>query len=152
MGKTELARVLAEQYFGSRDAMIRLDMSEYMERHSVSKLIGAPPGYIGYGEGGKLTEAVRRRPCTLILMDEVEKAHPDVFSILLQIMEDGRLTDSAGRVVSFKNVLLILTSNIGSRLIASSASDRLGAFMRRSSGSSVQSSSTALTSRLSSRS
>lgn len=131
VGKTELARVLAEQYFGSRDAMIRLDMSEYMERHSVSKLIGAPPGYIGYGEGGKLTEAVRRRPCTLILMDEVEKAHPDVFSILLQIMEDGRLTDSAGRVVSFKNVLLILTSNIGSRLIASSASDRLGAFMRR---------------------
>ena len=102
VGKTELAKVLAEQYFGSRDSMIRLDMSEYMERHSVSKLIGAPPGYIGYGEGGKLTEAVRRRPCTLILMDEVEKAHPDVFSILLQIMEDGRLTDSAGRVVSFK--------------------------------------------------
>lgn len=138
VGKTELAKVLAEQYFGSRDAMVRLDMSEYMERHSVSKLIGAPPGYIGYGEGGKLTEAVRRRPCTLILMDEVEKAHPDVFSLLLQIMEDGRLTDSSGRVVSFKNVLLILTSNIGSRLIASSGSNRLGAFLRQQEGGEPQ--------------
>lgn len=132
VGKTELAKVLADQYFGSRDSMIRLDMSEYMERHSVSKLIGAPPGYIGFGEGGKLTEAVRRKPCTLILLDEVEKAHPDVFSLLLQIMEDGRLTDSAGRVVSFKNVLLVLTSNIGSRLIASSGGRGLGAFMRSS--------------------
>ncbi|GAX82036.1 hypothetical protein CEUSTIGMA_g9464.t1 [Chlamydomonas eustigma] len=121
VGKTELAKVLAEQYFGSRDAMVRLDMSEYMERHSVSKLIGAPPGFVGYGEGGKLTEAVRRRPCCLILMDEVEKAHPDVFNILLQIMEDGRLTDSQGRVVSFKNALLVLTSNIGSRLISATS-------------------------------
>ncbi len=121
VGKTELAKVLAEQYFGSRDAMIRLDMSEYMERHSVSKLIGAPPGFVGFGDGGKLTEAVRRRPSSLILLDEVEKAHPDVFNILLQIMEDGRLTDSQGRVVSFKNALLVLTSNIGSRIIAGTA-------------------------------
>ncbi|MEW5310576.1 MAG: hypothetical protein WDW38_002362 [Sanguina aurantia] len=117
VGKTELTRVLAQQYFGSRDAMIRLDMSEYMERQSVSKLVGAPPGYLGYGEGGKLTEAVRRRPCTIVLFDEIEKAHPDVFGLLLQIMEDGRLTDSMGRVVSFKNTLIILTSNIGSRAI-----------------------------------
>mmetsp|Transcript_10026 Transcript_10026/g.21446 ORF Transcript_10026/g.21446 Transcript_10026/m.21446 type:complete len:958 (+) Transcript_10026:149-3022(+) len=130
VGKTELAKVLAEQYFGSREAMIRLDMSEYMERHSVSKLIGAPPGYVGYGDGGKLTEAVRRRPCSIVLMDEIEKAHPDVFSILLQIMEDGRLTDSQGRTVSFKNALVILTSNIGSRTIAGTSSSKLGAFMR----------------------
>ncbi|WIA36448.1 hypothetical protein OEZ86_007755 [Tetradesmus obliquus] len=122
VGKTELTKVLAEQYFGSQDAIIRLDMSEYMERHSVSKLIGAPPGYIGYGEGGKLTEAVRRRPCSIVLFDEIEKAHPDVFSILLQIMEDGRLTDSQGRTVSFKNTLVLLTSNIGSRVIAATSS------------------------------
>ncbi|KAF6252630.1 ClpD chaperone, Hsp100 family [Scenedesmus sp. NREL 46B-D3] len=122
VGKTELSKVLAEQYFGTQDAIIRLDMSEYMERHSVSKLIGAPPGYVGYGEGGKLTEAVRRRPCSIVLFDEIEKAHPDVFSILLQIMEDGRLTDSQGRTVSFKNTLVLLTSNIGSRVIAATGS------------------------------
>lgn len=132
VGKTELTKVLAEQYFGTQDAIIRLDMSEYMERHSVSKLIGAPPGYVGYGEGGKLTEAVRRRPCSIVLFDEIEKAHPDVFSILLQIMEDGRLTDSQGRVVSFKNTLVLLTSNIGSRVIAAS-SGGLAAFGSRRS-------------------
>jgi ATP-dependent Clp protease ATP-binding subunit ClpC len=131
VGKTELTKVLAEQYFGTQDAIIRLDMSEYMERHSVSKLIGAPPGYIGYGEGGKLTEAVRRRPCSIVLFDEIEKAHPDVFSILLQIMEDGRLTDSQGRTVSFKNTLVLLTSNIGSRVIAASGGGGLAVFGSR---------------------
>jgi len=133
VGKTELTKVLAEQYFGSQDAIIRLDMSEYMERHSISKLIGAPPGYIGYGEGGKLTEAVRRRPCSIVLFDEIEKAHPDVFSILLQIMEDGRLTDSQGRTVSFKNTLVLLTSNIGSRVIAATGRGGGGVFGSRSS-------------------
>lgn len=128
VGKTELAKALAEHYYGSREAMIRLDMSEYMERHSVSKLIGAPPGYVGYGDGGKLTEAVRRRPCTIVLFDEIEKAHPDVFTILLQILEDGRLTDSAGKTVSFKNTLIILTSNVGSRSISTSAASGLGTF------------------------
>jgi ATP-dependent Clp protease ATP-binding subunit ClpC len=117
VGKTELAKALAAAVFGSEDAMIRLDMSEYMEAHTVSKLIGSPPGYVGYDEGGQLTEAVRRKPYTVILMDEVEKAHPDVFNMLLQLLEDGRLTDSRGRVVSFKNTLLIMTSNIGSRVI-----------------------------------
>eukprot|EP00878_Enallax_costatus_P009482 GHUV01009908.1.p1 GENE.GHUV01009908.1~~GHUV01009908.1.p1 ORF type:complete len:746 (+),score=207.39 GHUV01009908.1:200-2437(+) len=131
VGKTELTKVLAEQYFGTQDAIIRLDMSEYMERHSISKLIGAPPGYIGYGEGGKLTEAVRRRPCSIVLFDEIEKAHPDVFSILLQIMEDGRLTDSQGRTVSFKNTLVLLTSNIGSRVIAASGGAGLAVFGSR---------------------
>lgn len=97
--------------------MIRLDMSEYMERHTVSKLIGSPPGYVGYNEGGQLTEAVRRRPYTVVLFDEIEKAHPDVFNMLLQILEDGRLTDAKGRTVDFKNTLLILTSNIGSKVI-----------------------------------
>ncbi|GIL61397.1 hypothetical protein Vafri_15861 [Volvox africanus] len=119
VGKTELAKVLAEQYYGSRDALLRLDMSEYMERHSVSKLVGAPPGYVGFGDGGKLTEAIRRRPFSVVLFDEIEKAHPDVFAMLLQIMEDGRLTDSQGRTVSFKHAMIILTSNIGSRIIAS---------------------------------
>lgn len=117
VGKTELAKALAESVFGSEDAMIRLDMSEYMERYTVSKLTGSPPGYVGFDEGGQLTEAVRRRPYTVILLDEIEKAHPDVFNLLLQILEDGRLTDSKGRVVSFKNTLLIMTSNIGSRVI-----------------------------------
>ena len=117
VGKTELTKRLAEMYFGSGDAMIRLDMSEYMERHSVSKLVGAPPGYVGFGQGGTLTDAVRRRPFTIVLLDEIEKAHPDVFNILLQMMEDGRLTDSQGRVVSFKNTLIILTSNVGSKVI-----------------------------------
>ena len=118
VGKTELAKQLAFECFGSKDAMIRLDMSEYMEKHTVAKLVGSPPGYVGYGEGGKLTEAVRRRPYSLILLDEVEKAHPDVFNILLQVMEDGLLTDSQGRRVSFKNTILILTSNLGSNVIA----------------------------------
>ena len=152
---TPSIQALAEHYFGSADSMVRLDMSEYMERHTVAKLIGAPPGYVGYGEGGKLTEAVRRRPFSVVLLDEIEKAHPDVFNILLQVIEDGRcvfgwdvgglvgaidkmvvlwmllstqhhhvhvpsprLTDSQGRTVSFKNCLLIMTSNIGSNVIA----------------------------------
>mmetsp|Transcript_12110 Transcript_12110/g.33558 ORF Transcript_12110/g.33558 Transcript_12110/m.33558 type:complete len:849 (-) Transcript_12110:60-2606(-) len=118
VGKTELAKSLAFESFGSKDSMIRLDMSEYMEKHTVAKLVGSPPGYVGYGEGGKLTEAVRRKPYSLILLDEVEKAHPDVFNILLQVIEDGILTDSQGRTVSFKNCILILTSNLGSNVIA----------------------------------
>ncbi len=116
VGKTELCRVLAEEMFGSRDAMIRLDMTEYMEKHSVSRLVGAPPGYVGYEEGGKLTEAVRRRPYCLVLLDELEKAHPDVAGILLQVMEEGCLTDSGGRRVSFKNAIVVMTSNIGSEV------------------------------------
>jgi ATP-dependent Clp protease ATP-binding subunit ClpC len=118
VGKTELTKRLADHYFGSESSMVRLDMSEYMERHTVSKLIGAPPGYVGYNEGGKLTEAVRRRPFSVVLFDEIEKAHPDVFNVLLQVIEDGRLTDSQGRTVSFKNCLIILTSNVGSSVIA----------------------------------
>ncbi|MBC8124041.1 MAG: ATP-dependent Clp protease ATP-binding subunit [Gemmatimonadaceae bacterium] len=117
VGKTELAKALAATVFGSEDAMIRLDMSEYMERHTASKLIGSPPGYVGYDEGGQLTEAVRRHPYTVILFDEIEKAHPDVFNILLQILEDGRLTDARGRTIDFKNTLMIMTSNVGSRVI-----------------------------------
>jgi ATP-dependent Clp protease ATP-binding subunit ClpC len=117
VGKTELTKALATYFFGSEDAMIRLDMSEYMERHTVSKLIGSPPGYVGYNEGGQLTEAVRRRPYTVVLFDEIEKAHPDIFNMLLQILEDGRLTDAKGRTVDFKNTLIILTSNIGSKVI-----------------------------------
>ena len=113
VGKTELCRCVAEEMFGSRDAMIRLDMSEFMEKHSVSHLLGAPPGYVGYEEGGKLTEAVRRRPYCLVLLDELEKAHPDVAGILLQIMEEGCLTDSKGRRVSFKNAIVVMTSNVG---------------------------------------
>ncbi|KAK3136388.1 hypothetical protein QOZ80_5BG0433260 [Eleusine coracana subsp. coracana] len=117
VGKSELAKALATYYFGSEEAMIRLDMSEFMERHTVSKLIGSPPGYVGYTEGGQLTEAVRRRPYTVVLFDEIEKAHPDVFNMMLQILEDGRLTDSKGRTVDFKNTLLIMTSNVGSSVI-----------------------------------
>ncbi len=117
VGKTELTKALAAYFFGSESAMIRLDMSEFMERHTVSKLIGSPPGYVGYNEGGQLTEAVRRRPYTVVLFDEIEKAHPDVFNLLLQILEDGRLTDAKGRTVDFKNTLLVMTSNIGSRVI-----------------------------------
>ncbi len=117
VGKTELTKSLAAYFFGSEEAMIRLDMSEYMERHTVSKLIGSPPGYVGYNEGGQLTEAVRRRPYTVVLFDEIEKAHPDIFNMLLQILEDGRLTDAKGRTVDFKNTLIILTSNIGSKVI-----------------------------------
>jgi ATP-dependent Clp protease ATP-binding subunit ClpB len=112
VGKTELARALAEFMFDSQDAMVRIDMSEYMEKHSVSRLVGAPPGYVGYEEGGQLTEAVRRRPYTVVLLDEIEKAHPDVFNTLLQVMDDGRLTDGQGRTVDFKNTVLIMTSNI----------------------------------------
>ncbi len=117
VGKTELVKSLAAYFFGSEAAMIRLDMSEYMERHTVSKLIGSPPGYVGYEDGGKLTEAVRRKPYTVILFDEIEKAHPDVFNLLLQILEDGRLTDAKGRTVDFKNTVLIMTSNVGSKVI-----------------------------------
>jgi ATP-dependent Clp protease ATP-binding subunit ClpC len=113
VGKTELARVLAEELFGTESSLIRLDMSEYMEKFAVSRLVGAPPGYVGYEEGGQLTEAVRRRPFSIILFDEIEKAHPDVFDILLQIMDDGRLTDSSGRTVDFRNAVIIMTSNIG---------------------------------------
>jgi ATP-dependent Clp protease ATP-binding subunit ClpB len=113
VGKTELARALAEFMFDTQEAMVRIDMSEYMEKHSVSRLVGAPPGYVGYEEGGQLTEAVRRRPYSVVLLDEIEKAHPDVFNALLQVMDDGRLTDGQGRTVSFKNVVLIMTSNVG---------------------------------------
>ena len=112
VGKTELARALAEFMFDSEDAMVRIDMSEYMEKHSVSRLVGAPPGYVGYEEGGQLTEAVRRRPYSVVLLDEIEKAHPDVFNTLLQVMDDGRLTDGQGRTVDFKNTVLIMTSNL----------------------------------------
>ncbi|MGR3280103.1 AAA family ATPase, partial [Acaryochloris marina NIES-2412] len=115
--KTELAKALASSYFGSEAAMIRLDMSEYMEGYTVAKLIGSPPGYVGFNEGGQLTEAVRRKPYTVVLLDEIEKAHPDVFNLLLQVLEDGRLTDAKGRTVDFKNTLLIMTSNLGSKVI-----------------------------------
>ena len=113
VGKTELARALAESIFGDEEAMIRIDMSEYMERHSTSRLVGSPPGYVGYEEGGQLTEKVRRKPYSVVLLDEIEKAHPDVFNILLQVLEDGRLTDSKGRTVDFRNTILIMTSNVG---------------------------------------
>src|SRR5437763_2644061 len=111
VGKTELARALAEYLFDDENAIVRIDMSEYMEKFAVSRLIGAPPGYVGYEEGGQLSEAVRRRPYSVVLFDEIEKAHPDVFNILLQILEDGRLTDSQGRTVDFKNTVIIMTSN-----------------------------------------
>ena len=123
VGKTELTKALASYFFGAEDAMVRLDMSEYMEKHTVAKLIGSPPGYIGYNEGGQLTEAVRRKPYTVILFDEVEKGHPDIFNLLLQILEDGRLTDSKGRVINFKNTIIIMTSNLGSSVIAKSTTD-----------------------------
>ncbi len=117
VGKTELSKALAESLFGTEDAMIRVDMSEFMEPHSVAKLIGAPPGYVGFDDGGQLTEKIRRKPYSVILFDEIEKAHPDVMNMLLQILEDGRLTDSQGRTVNFKNTVIIMTSNIGARLI-----------------------------------
>ena len=117
VGKTELARALAEFLFDDERAMIRIDMSEYQEKHTVARLIGAPPGYVGYEEGGQLTEAVRRRPYCVILFDEIEKAHPDVFNVLLQVLDDGRLTDGQGRTVDFKNTIVIMTSNIGSQRI-----------------------------------
>jgi len=119
VGKTELTRALAEFLFDDESAMVRIDMSEYMEKHSVARLIGAPPGYVGYDEGGSLTEAVRRRPYQVILFDEVEKAHPDVFNVLLQVLDDGRLTDGQGRTVDFRNTLIVLTSNLGSEALAS---------------------------------
>jgi ATP-dependent Clp protease ATP-binding subunit ClpC len=117
VGKTELTKALAQYMFGDEEAMIRLDMSEYMDPQSVSKLIGSPPGFVGYDEGGQLTEQIRRRPYTVVLLDEIEKAHPDVFNSLLQIMDDGHLTDAKGREVNFKNTLIIMTSNIGSKAI-----------------------------------
>ncbi|MCW2575160.1 MAG: clpB, partial [Modestobacter sp.] len=118
VGKTELAKALAEFLFDDERAMVRIDMSEYSEKHSVARLVGAPPGYVGYEAGGQLTEAVRRRPYTVVLLDEVEKAHPDVFDVLLQVLDDGRLTDGQGRTVDFRNVILVLTSNLGSHVIA----------------------------------
>src|SRR5690606_26517285 len=117
VGKTELAKALAEYLFNDENAMTRIDMSEYQERHSVSRLIGAPPGYVGYDEGGQLTEAVRRKPYSVVLLDEIEKAHPDTFNILLQVLDEGRLTDNKGRVADFKNTIIIMTSNIGSHII-----------------------------------
>jgi ATP-dependent Clp protease ATP-binding subunit ClpB len=126
VGKTETARALAEFLFDDEHAMVRIDMSEYMEKHAVARLIGAPPGYVGYEEGGQLTEAVRRRPYSVILFDEIEKAHPDVFNILLQILDDGRLTDSQGRTVDFRNAVIIMTSNIGSTYILEHAQDDWG--------------------------
>jgi ATP-dependent Clp protease ATP-binding subunit ClpB len=117
VGKTELAKALAELLFDDENNMTRIDMSEYQERHSVSRLVGAPPGYVGYDEGGQLTEAVRRRPYSVVLLDEIEKAHPDVFNTLLQVLDDGRLTDNKGRVVNFKNTIIIMTSNLGSPII-----------------------------------
>jgi ATP-dependent Clp protease ATP-binding subunit ClpB len=123
VGKTELAKALAEFLFDDERAMVRIDMSEYSERHTVARLVGAPPGYIGYEEGGQLTEAVRRRPYCVVLLDEVEKAHQEVFDILLQVLDDGRLTDGQGRTVDFRNTILILTSNLGSQFIADPALD-----------------------------
>jgi len=117
VGKTELARTLAATLFDSEEAMVRIDMSEYMEKHAVSRLVGAPPGYIGFDQGGQLTEAVRRKPYCVLLFDEIEKAHPDVFNILLQLLDDGRLTDSSGRTVDFRNTIVIMTSNLGSDLL-----------------------------------
>ena len=122
VGKTELAKTLAEALFDDEKNLVRIDMSEYMEKFSVSRLIGAPPGYVGYEEGGQLTEAVRRRPYSVILFDEIEKAHPDVFNVLLQVLDDGRITDSQGRTVDFKNTIIILTSNLGSQIILDSIS------------------------------
>ena len=117
VGKTELAKALAECLFNNENSMTRIDMSEYQERHSVSRLVGAPPGYVGYEEGGQLTEAVRRKPYSVVLLDEIEKGHPDVFNILLQVLDDGRLTDNKGRIVNFKNTIIVMTSNMGSHLI-----------------------------------
>jgi ATP-dependent Clp protease ATP-binding subunit ClpB len=124
VGKTELSKALAEFLFDTDEAMIRIDMSEFMERHSVARLIGAPPGYVGYEEGGYLTEAVRRRPYSVILLDEVEKAHQDVFNVLLQVLDDGRLTDGQGRTVDFRNTVIIMTSNLGSQVIQASIEEQ----------------------------
>jgi ATP-dependent Clp protease ATP-binding subunit ClpB len=124
VGKTELAKALSEFIFNSEKAMVRIDMSEYMERHSVAKLIGAPPGYVGYEEGGQLTETIKRKPYSLILLDEIEKAHSDVFNILLQILEDGRLTDGKGKTINFTNTIIIMTSNLGSEIIQEQRNDQ----------------------------
>nr|MBP8169545.1 AAA family ATPase [Azonexus sp.] len=126
VGKTELCKALAEFMFDSEDHLIRIDMSEFMEKHSVARLIGAPPGYVGYEEGGYLTEAVRRKPYSVILLDEVEKAHPDVFNVLLQVLDDGRMTDGQGRTVDFKNTVIVMTSNLGSQMIQQMAGDDYG--------------------------
>ena len=126
VGKTELAKTLAEFLFNDEDAIIRIDMSEYMEKHNVARLVGAPPGYVGYEEGGQLTEAVRRKPYSVVLFDEIEKAHPDVFNLMLQIFDDGRLTDSKGRTVDFKNTVIIMTSNIGSEIILEDSINNVG--------------------------
>ena len=126
VGKTELAKALAESLFDDEHNLIRIDMSEYMEKFSVSRLIGAPPGYVGYEEGGQLTEAVRRKPYSVVLFDEIEKAHPDVFNLLLQVLDDGRITDSQGRTVDFKNTILILTSNLGSNYILEGIDEKTG--------------------------
>ena len=131
VGKTELAKTLAASLFDDEKNLVRIDMSEYMEKFSVSRLIGAPPGYVGYEEGGQLTEAVRRRPYSVILFDEIEKAHPDVFNVLLQVLDDGRITDSQGRTVDFKNTIIILTSNLGSPDICSTASARTAKSRRK---------------------
>ena len=117
VGKTELAKSLASSLFDEEDALLRLDMSEYMERNAVSRLLGAPPGYVGYEEGGQLTEAIRKRPYAVLLLDEIEKAHPEVFNILLQVLDDGRLTDSQGRTVDFRNTVIVMTSNLASKAI-----------------------------------
>ena len=131
VGKTELAKALAEFLFDSETAMVRLDMSEFGERHNVARLIGAPPGYVGYEEGGRLTEAIRRRPYSVVLLDEIEKAHRDVFNVLLQVLDDGRLTDGQGRTVDFRNTVIIMTSNLGSQVIAELAGTGDEARMRR---------------------
>ena len=141
VGKTELAKALAEALFDDEKNIVRIDMSEYMEKYSTSRLIGAPPGYVGYDEGGQLTEAVRRRPYSVVLFDEIEKAHPDVFNILLQVLDDGRITDSHGRTVDFKNTIIIMTSNLGSDIllegicdgvISESARDAVGQILKSS--------------------
>ncbi len=124
VGKTELCKALAEFLFDTEEAMVRIDMSEFMEKHSVARMIGAPPGYVGFEEGGYLTEAVRRRPYSVILLDEIEKAHPDMFNVLLQVLDDGRLTDGQGRTVDFRNTVIIMTSNLGSQLIQEHAGER----------------------------
>jgi len=126
VGKTELCKALAEAIFGDENSIIRIDMSEYMDKHNVSRLVGSPPGFVGYDEGGQLTEKVRRKPYSVVLFDEIEKAHPDVFNILLQILDDGILTDSQGRKVDFKNTVVIMTSNVGARLITEKAKASLG--------------------------
>ena len=134
MGKTELTKALTRALFDSEANMVRIDMSEYMEKFSVSRLLGAPPGYVGYDEGGQLTEKVRRRPYAVVLFDEIEKAHPDVFNILLQILDEGRLTDAQGRTVNFKNTVIVMTSNIGSEFFNDMTSTRMAVNEKVSGG------------------